>query len=43
MSLEISPDLWLRWKIQAARESVSMKDLVVRLLTNYLDRREAKK
>jgi hypothetical protein len=43
MSLEIPFPLWLRWKVQAAREGLSMKDLVVRLLAAYLDRKEAKK
>jgi hypothetical protein len=43
MSLEIPTDLWLRWKVQAAKEGVSMKDLVVRLLSAYLDRKEGKK
>jgi hypothetical protein len=42
MSLEIPAELWLRWKVQAAREGVSMKDLVVRLLTAYLDRKGVK-
>jgi hypothetical protein len=43
MSLEIPSALWLRWKVQAAKEGVSMKDLVVRLLNTYLDRKEGKK
>ena len=43
MSLEIPADLWLRWKVQAAKEGVSMKDLAVRLLSAYLDRKEGKK
>jgi hypothetical protein len=41
-SLEVPSDLWLRWKVQAAKEGVSMRDLVVRLLTAYLDRKEGK-
>ena len=41
-SLEVPADLWLRWKVQAAREGVSMRDLVVRLLTSYLGRKEVR-
>ena len=29
-SLEIPEDFWLRWKVQAAREGVSMRDLLLR-------------
>ena len=41
-SLEVPSDLWLRWKVQAAKEGVSMRDLVVRLLTSYLERKEGR-
>jgi hypothetical protein len=41
-SLEIPEDLWLRWKVQAAREGVSMRDLVIRELTRHLDRKGVK-
>lgn len=42
-SLELPADLWLRWKVQAAREGVSMRDLVIRLLTSYLERKEERR
>lgn len=42
-SLEVPVDLWFRWKMQAAREGVSMRDLFIRELTRYLDRKEAKR
>jgi hypothetical protein len=39
-SLEVPEALWLRWKIRAAKEGVSMKDLVLRALTRYLGRQQ---
>jgi hypothetical protein len=42
-SLEVPSDLWLRWKIRAAQENVSMKDLFIRVLADYLNRKEVKK
>lgn len=42
-SLEVPADLWLRWKVQAATEGVSMRDLVVRLLMSYLERKGVKR
>lgn len=42
-SLEVPGDLWFRWKVQSAREGVSMRDLILRELTRYLDKKEARK
>jgi hypothetical protein len=41
-SLEVPEELWFRWKVQAAREGISMRDLILRELARYLDRKGAK-
>jgi hypothetical protein len=42
-SLEVPEGLWFRWKVQAAREQISMRDLILRELSRYLDRKEKAK
>jgi hypothetical protein len=40
--LKIRKDLWLAWKIQAAREETTMSELAERLVSEYLKRKGAK-
>jgi hypothetical protein len=39
LSLKIRKDLWLEWKIQAAREETTMSEIAERLIMDYLKRK----
>ena len=39
LTLKARKDIWLEWKIQAAREETTMSELAERLLTDYLKRK----
>jgi hypothetical protein len=39
LSLKIRKDIWLEWKIQAAREETTMSEIAERLLEEYLRRK----
>lgn len=36
---DVDPDLWKRVKSKAAREGISLRDLILRLLRSYLSGR----
>ena len=36
LTLKVRQDIWLDWKIQAARESTTMSELGERLVTAYI-------
>jgi vacuolar-type H+-ATPase subunit B/Vma2 len=42
LSLKIRKDLWLEWKIQAAREETTMSEIAERLIMDYLKRKGVK-
>jgi hypothetical protein len=42
LSLKIRKDLWLEWKIQAAREETTMSEIAERLIADYLRRKGVK-
>jgi hypothetical protein len=42
LSLKIRKDLWLEWKIQAAREETTMSEIAERLISDYLKRKGVK-
>jgi hypothetical protein len=36
LSLKVRKDIWLAWKIQAAREETTMSEIAERLIQKYL-------
>ena len=42
LTLKIRKEIWLDWKIQAAREETTMSEIAERLLTEYLKRKGVK-
>lgn len=38
LTLKVRKDIWLAWKIQAAKEETTMSELGERLLSDYLKR-----
>jgi len=39
LTLKVRKDIWLEWKIQAAREETTMSELAERLISDYLKRK----
>jgi hypothetical protein len=39
LTLKVRKDIWLDWKIQAAREETTMSELAERLIGQYLKRK----
>jgi len=42
LSLKIRKDIWLVWKIQAAKEETTMSELAERLVSEYVKRKGVK-
>jgi hypothetical protein len=42
LTLKVRKDIWLQWKIQAAREETTMSELAERLIADYLKRKGVK-
>ena len=42
LTLKVRKDIWLEWKIQAAREETTMSELAERLIADYLKRKGVK-
>ena len=42
LSLKVRKDIWLEWKIQAAREETTMSEIAERLIGDYLKRKGVK-
>ena len=42
LTLKVRKDIWLEWKIQAAREETTMSELAEKLLSEYLKRKGVK-
>ena len=42
LCLKIRKDIWLSWKIQAAKEETTMSELSERLLSDYLRKKGGK-
>lgn len=42
LTLKVRKDIWLEWKIQAAREETTMSEIAERLVLEYLNRKEVK-
>jgi hypothetical protein len=42
LSLKVRKDIWLSWKIQAAREETTMSEIAERLISDYLKRKGVK-
>jgi hypothetical protein len=42
LTLKVRKDIWLEWKIQAAREETTMSELAERLVSDYLKRKGVK-
>jgi hypothetical protein len=42
LTLKVRKDIWLEWKIQAAREETTMSELAERLIAEYLKRKGVK-
>jgi hypothetical protein len=42
LTLKVRKDIWLEWKIQAAREETTMSELAERLVADYLKRKGVK-
>jgi hypothetical protein len=42
LTLKVRKDIWLDWKIQAAREETTMSELAERLIGEYLKRKGGK-
>jgi hypothetical protein len=42
LTLKVRKDIWLDWKIQAAREETTMSELAERLIGEYLKRKGVK-
>jgi hypothetical protein len=38
LTLKVRKDIWLAWKIQAAREETTMSEIAERLVNDYLKR-----
>jgi hypothetical protein len=38
LTLKVRKDIWLDWKIQAAKEETTMSELAERLVSDYLKR-----
>jgi hypothetical protein len=36
LSLKVRKDIWLAWKIQAAKEETTMSEIAERLISKYL-------
>ncbi len=39
LSLKIRKDIWLAWKIEAAKEETTMSELAERLVSEYIKRK----
>jgi hypothetical protein len=42
LTLKVRKDIWLNWKIQAAREETTMSELAERLIGEYVKRKGVK-
>lgn len=42
LTLKVRKDIWLDWKIQAAREETTMSEMAERLIAEYLKRKGVK-
>ena len=42
LTLKVRKDIWLEWKIQAAREETTMSELAERLIAEYVKRKGVK-
>ena len=42
LTLKVRKDIWLDWKIQAAREETTMSELAERLIGEYVKRKGVK-
>ena len=42
LTLKVRKDIWLEWKIQAAREETTMSELAEKLVSEYLKRKGVK-
>lgn len=42
LTLKVRKDIWLDWKIQAAREETTMSEIAERLILEYLKRKGVK-
>jgi hypothetical protein len=42
LTLKVRKDIWLDWKIQAAKEETTMSELAERLVSEYLKRKGGK-
>jgi hypothetical protein len=42
LTLKVQKDIWLAWKVQAAREETTMSELAERLVSEYLKRKGGK-
>jgi len=42
LTLKVRRDIWLDWKVQAAREETTMSELAERLVSEYLKRKGVK-
>lgn len=42
LTLKVRKDIWLDWKIQAAREETTMSEIAERLIAEYLKRKGVK-
>ena len=42
LTLKVRKDIWLDWKIQAAREETTMSEIAERLIADYVKRKGAK-
>jgi hypothetical protein len=38
LTLKVKKDIWLAWKIQAAKEETTMSEIAERLIADYLKR-----
>ena len=38
LTLKVRKDIWLAWKIQAAKEEITMSELAERLVSDYVKR-----
>ena len=38
LTLKVRKDIWLAWKIQAAKEETTMSEIAERLLSDYVKR-----
>jgi hypothetical protein len=42
LTLKVRKDIWLDWKIQAAKEETTMSEIAERLITEYIKRQAGK-